>query len=235
MKTSTAMTVGLLLWAAHLAAAEPQVPVDDRNQLAGIQWIVGDWKGVGQPRRGSTRGAWQEECEWVWKFDETGASLVVEAKNGKFLKNGELRWSESPGEFALKLQTEQSEASARIFHGKLDESGRLLLSRSDSTDGEPARISFRKVARGDRLQVLYEKRSSTGRFSRIAEVGYTRKGSGFGKGTGFVECVVTGGLGTIPVMHEGKTYYVCCTGCRDYFNEDPAAVLKEYRERKAEE
>jgi YHS domain-containing protein len=36
-------------------------------------------------------------------------------------------------------------------------------------------------------------------------------------------------------MHEGKTYYVCCTGCRDYFNEDPAAVLEEYRERKADE
>ena len=45
--------------------------------------------------------------------------------------------------------------------------------------------------------------------------------------------MVTGGEGTIAVTHDGKTYYVCCTGCRDYFNENPAEVLAEYRERKA--
>ena len=41
------------------------------------------------------------------------------------------------------------------------------------------------------------------------------------------ECVVTGGLGTIEVTHNGKTYYVCCTGCRDYFNENAEKVLAE--------
>lgn len=47
----------------------------------------------------------------------------------------------------------------------------------------------------------------------------------------WVECVVTGGLGTMPVTFEGQTYYVCCTGCRDYFNDGPAKVLAEYRQR----
>ena len=49
------------------------------------------------------------------------------------------------------------------------------------------------------------------------------------------ECVVTGGLGTIEVSFEGKTYYVCCTGCRDYFNDNPKEVLAEYFARKEEE
>ena len=35
------------------------------------------------------------------------------------------------------------------------------------------------------------------RYARLAEVGMTRKGSGFGKGTNYIECVVTGGTGTI--------------------------------------
>jgi hypothetical protein len=69
----------------------------------------------------------------------------------------------------------------------------------------------------------------------MAEIGYTRKGSEFAKAMGSIECVVTGGLGTIPLTYEGETYYVCCTGCRDYFLENPAAVLKEYRDRKAAE
>ena len=69
----------------------------------------------------------------------------------------------------------------------------------------------------------------------MAEVGYTRKGSDFGKGTTFVECVVTGGTGTIPVTHQGKTYYVCCSGCRDLFNDRPDEVLAEYRAKKEAE
>ena len=45
----------------------------------------------------------------------------------------------------------------------------------------------------------------------------------------------SGGRGTIPVTYKGQTYYVCCTGCRDAFKEDPEKYLKEYAERKAKE
>ena len=73
-------------------------------------------------------------------------------------------------------------------------------------------------------------------FARLAEVGSTRKGSSFAKNAASgPECVVTGGLGTIAVEHDGKTYFVCCGGCRDLFNEDPEGVLADYRERKAAE
>ena len=30
----------------------------------------------------------------------------------------------------------------------------------------------------------------------------------------------------------GETFYVCCTGCRDAFNEDPAKFVKEYKKKK---
>jgi YHS domain-containing protein len=33
----------------------------------------------------------------------------------------------------------------------------------------------------------------------------------------------------------GQKYFVCCTGCRDYFNANPEQALAEYKERKAEE
>ena len=79
-----------------------------------------------------------------------------------------------------------------------------------------------------------EKRGgASGQFERLAEVGYTRQGSGFGKGAAGRECVVTRGLGTIEVTHSGPLYDVCCTGCRDYFNEQPEKVLAEHAARKA--
>ena len=82
---------------------------------------------------------------------------------------------------------------------------------------------------------LERKSPNSDLFVRLAEVGYTRQGSGFGKGSTQRECVVTGGLGTIAVTHNGQTYYVCCTSCRDYFNESPEKVLAEYAARKEAE
>jgi YHS domain-containing protein len=35
------------------------------------------------------------------------------------------------------------------------------------------------------------------------------------------------------VQYKGKTYYVCCTGCRDAFLDDPEGILEEYAERVA--
>jgi len=33
-------------------------------------------------------------------------------------------------------------------------------------------------------------------------------------------------------MYKGVTYYVCCGGCRDAFNENPEKILKDYQARK---
>ena len=43
---------------------------------------------------------------------------------------------------------------------------------------------------------------------------------------------VSGGIGTIPVTYMGKTYYVCCTGCRDAFRDEPEKYIKEFEARK---
>ena len=67
-----------------------------------------------------------------------------------------------------------------------------------------------------------------------AEVGYTREGVTFGVEAGGKkpQCVVTGGLGTMAVTYMGTTYYVCCSGCRDAFNENPAKIIAEYMKKK---
>jgi hypothetical protein len=46
------------------------------------------------------------------------------------------------------------------------------------------------------------------------------------------ECIVTGGLGTIAVSYKGQTYHVCCSGCRDAFNDDPEKFIKAFEEAK---
>src|SRR5438046_1463212 len=72
-------------------------------------------------------------------------------------------------------------------------------------------------------------------FTKVYQVGATKEGEPFASGDGKPECVVSGGLGTIRVSYKGKDYYVCCSGCRDAFKEEPEKYIKEFEERKAKE
>lgn len=216
-----------------VAADTKSKRASDKQSLSKLQDYIGVWRGAGFVRRGSTQGAWLEQADWAWNFDNDRASIQFKAEKAKYLSAGILQTTMEPGKFQLVAKSKDGKQSIK-YSGGLDENGKLVMVADQPKDGFPARISIRMVANGDRLIVLYE-RAAGNRFSRLAEVGYTRKGSNFGKGASFVECVVTGGKGTIPVTHNGKTYYVCCTGCRDAFNDDPEGILAEYRSRKAAE
>ena len=214
-----------------IGADKPDPAASEKAALAAFQDYVGAWRGAGQPRRGSARGAWTEDAAWAWKFADDGPALVMESPEGKYFRSAALR---PVGAGKYELQVARGDNRQVAYSGAPDDNGQLILTTDQPVDDLPARVSIRLVAEGKRMVVLLERRTGD-RYSRLAEVGYTREGSRFGQGTAYVECVVTGGQGTIPVTHEGKTYYVCCTGCRDYFNESPAEVLAEYRERKEQE
>jgi hypothetical protein len=223
------------LVAADDAAKDGPSAAVQKEQLAKMQALVGTWRGVGQPQRGSNKGSWIEGADWAWKFGEGGPSLAVKLDGGKYLSTGELRAADKADEYLLVAKSADGK-SEHTYRGTRDKDGSLTLTADKPAEGMPARVSLRLVASGDRMLVLLEKSSVGGSgFARLAEVGYTRKGSGFGSGATGPECVVTGGFGSIEVTYNGQKYYVCCTGCRDYFNENPEEVLAEYKARKEEE
>ena len=228
------MLIGTIVAAAD-APVEDQTR-DDKRALAGIQNYVGQWRSVGQPKRGSNQGAWTEQSTWAWHFEDGRAEVTAELTGSKYFSKLRLQAGDEPGEFIL-LATPPGNTNAdkpQRFTGVISH-GAVVFTAEEPQGNAPGRLTFRLVAGGDRMLVLYEKGSGES-FTRLAEVGSTRKGSSFARaGANGPECVVTGGLGTIVVEHEGKKYYVCCGGCRDYFLENPADVLAEYRERKASE
>ncbi len=220
------------VWPA--VADGPSSRQQERESLSQLQVLVGAWRGVGQPRRGSSRDSWIENAVWQWSFDDDRPSLKFESPQGRFYRHGRI--------IALDNQQFQLDATRAEgdhidqFRGSLDKDEQLTLLATKNGTGPVARVSIRTVAGGDRLLVLLERRTKpAGRYSRIAEIGYTRKGSGFGQGTTQRECIVTGGAGSIAVTHKGRTYYVCCGGCRDLFEDDPEGVLADYQKQLAEE
>lgn len=208
------------------------VSESQREALGRLQSYVGQWRGVGQVRRGSRNGAWIETADCAWDLSNVDAALEIKSPKAKFFPT--MRFESSRKENAYRMVGLKKDGAKTVYEGKLDNDGVLHLDATTSVDGLPDRLQIRLAAEGKRLVVLYQRRISASRYSRLAEVGFTRKGSGFGSGANFVECIVTGGKGTIPVSFEGKTFYVCCSGCKEYFDDDPAKVVAEYKERVAE-
>lgn len=204
----------------------------DKEALAPLQQLVGQWRGAGFMRRGSTRGAWKESASWSWKFSEGRAAMVFDAPKGRHLKKGRLSPGKTPGIYELKAEL-ADKGQAVLYAGRKNKDGKLVLeAKKPPPDGAPAKISLSILVGGKRLAVLFEGRNrASGRHYRLGEVGYTRSGESISKGTGQPECIVTGGRGTIPVEHKGDSYTVCCRGCLDAFNENPEQILAEWRDR----
>jgi hypothetical protein len=222
-----------LIFAAVAAEGTKSAP-GAKEKLAALQYLVGEWKGVGQLQRGAISGAWREKVGWAWQFGEGNAALSAAFEEGKYFSKAQVSSTDQPGKFILRA-TPAGGGEEVLYDGQQDAEQKLIFTSAKAAEGAPARISMRIVANGARLLMLYEKRAPGNQYARLGEVGYTRVGSGFGQGSSGRECVITGGLGTIAVMFEGQTYYVCCTGCRDYFNDNPAKAIAEYKERKAAE
>jgi hypothetical protein len=226
------LAAGLALW-HEVAHGDEQIAADKRA-LSPLQPYVGGWRGVGQPKRGSNQGAWTETCEWNWQFEDGRAALVARLDHDKYFASFRVQPAERPSRFEV-LATPTGDSKSQRFAGAIS-GGVLTVADENAPTDRVARISIQLVADGDRMVVLYEKRLGEGAFGRMAEVGSTRSGSSFAKNAASgPECVVTGGLGKVAVEYQGKKYFVCCSGCRDLFNDDPAGVLADYRKRKDSE
>jgi len=104
-------------------------------------------------------------------------------------------------------------------------------------DGDEVRQVTVTMLNEKRTLILFEKKLATASsFNRVAEVGYTREGTRLATSDASgPECIVTGGTGTMEVKYKGQTYYVCCTGCKQAFEDDPEGVIAEAAERRKRE
>lgn len=221
--------------AAAVAAEEstdklsPDQRAAAQTALEEFNSLIGEWRGVGQVRRGSNRGAWMEQAHWVWQFKSDVPAIKYDVEKGKQLKSATLTYD--PRDNTYRLRAHLPDDEQRDFAGQLEDN-KLQLESSPDDDGTVYRITVTRLNE-KRTLVLYEKRGEKRqRFSRIAEVGYTREGTKLAEvGGGSPECIVTGGKGTSTIEYKGTTYYLCCSGCREAFLEDPEGIIAEAKER----
>lgn len=200
-----------------------------KTALQQFNELIGGWRGTGQPRRGSNAGAWQETAEFVWEFKGEVPAINYVVKDGKLATQGRITWDANAKSFQMEFVAPDN--TTRAMTGTWDD-GKIIFNSAVDDGGEVHRLTITPLNE-KRTLVLHEKKKETAAaFNRIAEVGYTREGTRLAiSGSGQPECIVTGGLGTMTVSYMGKTYYVCCSGCKQAFEDDPAGIIAEAAER----
>jgi YHS domain-containing protein len=229
------VAVGLaaLVAGGSLAAQQDDAAAPSReipSPFARFEYLVGSWKGTGVPTANRVRG-WTETHAWAWKFEKgVPIGLNVTMQGDKALSKGQLRYEPATKRYVLG----GSDAAGKpvAFAGTLDKAGKTLtLDRVGPTSGgSKQRLTLFPNANFVRYTIaVAEQEEGAPQFKRMIEVGVTKEGEAFAAGGAAADlpkCIVTGGAATMTVSFQGKSYPLCCTGCRDEFNDNPEKYLK---------
>ena len=117
------LTCGLLLalTAVWARAASDDAPKTSKEALQALNDFIGEWKGTGgpdKPKPGPRDPIWKESLEWVWKFKGDDAWLVINFKDSKNYKSGEMRYLLDKKVYQLTLTGKDDKKT--VFEGPLD-------------------------------------------------------------------------------------------------------------------
>jgi YHS domain-containing protein len=219
-----------------LLSADAPAPKSAKEGLQPFNDLIGSWRCTGTPaglREEQLTNFWTETLAVEWQFKGADAWLRLDFKKDKDSKKeprfskGELRYRVATNDYELKLLTTQQKAL--VYTGSLDDR-KLTLERPDGSNIERLVVSLLHSNRF--LYRLDTRPADKSLFAMVWKVGATKEGESFATGDGGPECIVSGGKGTIAVAYQGKTYYVCCSGCRGEFLESPQKYIAEYEAKK---
>jgi hypothetical protein len=222
------MTSAIALFLLVAPAADAPAPKSAKEALQPFNVLIGSWKGTGMPegtREERQNGLWIETLRWSWTFKGDDAWLVVTIDKGKYFTDGELRYNAGKGNYQLTLTAHDK--STATFAGTLKDKI-LTLDRTDGGGSEDQRLVFSLLHFNRYLYRMDVKpKGAELGYVKKWQVGATKEGVPFADVPKGPECIVSGGLGTMKVLYQGKEYYVCCSGCRDAFKDDPEKYIKE--------
>ena len=209
---------------AQESQAQTTQQTTQQTALKPLNRFVGQWRGVGQLRRGSSKGAWSEKTSCQWKFQDDKRSVIFKSEGGQQFSRLEIGFDEASQKITLKQTLDDI---TRTYSAPVPKSWSdpVKFTTVPNDDGTTYRFTLHALSDIRSTFLLEKQATPTGSFRRIAGIGYTRSGAKLASSQTKNVCVVTGGTGTIPVSHKGKTYYVCCSGCQQAFEDDPDGII----------
>lgn len=215
---------GLLSGVAAYADDEPVKKVDEKTRLAQLEALepfnalIAEWNGNGfVPGKDKNKTGWEEKSQWVWQL-KGDVCIKFAYTGGKVLSKGTLFYDTKLKQYLLKaVRADKTEAT---YVGEFDEGNKKKMNFTTELSTKEVEKITMDFSDSIRVKVMVE-RTKPGKDPVLAyEIGATKKGEKISGSTeSGPKCLITGGPGTSSV---GGGYFVCCTGCRDAYNENPA-------------
>ncbi|HJZ90234.1 MAG TPA: YHS domain-containing protein [Gemmataceae bacterium] len=226
MKVRVASICLLGLFAATASPADKSEQA--KEALKALNDFVGQWKGSGETKSGKSE-LWKETAEWAWDLKGAEPSLKFKVEGGKQFSEGTLTYLPDKKKYQLTAKT--ADKKEQVYAGEI-KAKRLVLTYDDADTKD--RYTVEMSTNNDGARFVYNvavQKKGVGLSRKLVEVGLSKEGAALAGGKKN-ECIITGGLGTIAVSYSGKTYYFCCTGCRDEFMANPKKYVEEYEKSK---
>jgi len=221
------------MFALTTAAADTKADAAKaKKALQDVGDFVGQWNLEGQSKATGKQTSWKETASWGWKFKDGDAWITFDVKDGKYFTKGDLKYL--PEKKLYQLTLADKDGKEQVFTGEYKRQ-KLVLERKDDKTGDVYRLGMNTLSEGVRFALQYEVQTGgKGLFETKYKAAGTKEGEAFagGKGNKKPDCIITGGTGTMAVSYKGKTYYVCCSGCKEEFEANPKKYVDAYEKGK---
>jgi YHS domain-containing protein len=192
-----------------------------------FEHMIGGWKGMAIPAANRLKG-WEEIHNWAWKFVKgVPVGMSLELKNDKTLARAQLTYDAATRQY--RLEGTDGAGKPVVYVGSLEKKA-LVLNRVGPTVEGKDRITIRPNANMIRYTMDFDRQEpGAPQFKNLTAIGLTKEGESFAAGGSAAElpkCIITGGTANMTVTYQGKTYPICCSGCRDEFNDNPEKYVK---------
>ncbi len=218
----------------------PEKQLDEvKKALKPIQVVLGPWHAI------IDKTKTYEDLQWVWDWrtDRAQPALAMATKEeGAYFKTARLTYLVEEEKFQMTLN--DKDGKQRVLQG-------VFTAEPTDKPGEdkkqtPQRTYKLQVTEigdaKDRWQIVMNQQDNNrylfelsqlrgSRFVRFDTMASQREGTSFAlDDSDFKEktCVISQGLGTTQVSYKGKSYWVCCSGCKAAFEEDPEKWIAKF-------
>ena len=212
------------------------------ERLKPLQVLLGGWRGTTRREFDGFKAV--DQHEWVWDLQsERENPALVMSSGGKspYVDEARLTWRNEFKDFQLTVTSPEDEK--RVFvgqfskpvedvagdDGKLQRTFALTFVQTEPADAkEQFQYTFNQQENNRYLMEISKKRGKAA-FRRFDTVSTQRDGTSFALSDsdyGEKTCIISAGLGTISVSYKGQTYWVCCSGCKAAFEEEPERWIK---------
>ncbi len=216
--------------------------------LKPLQIMLGDWGGITFKKTDGFSSV--ETLDWVWDLQTNPQqpALVMQADKSRYYENARLTYLTDKQMYQLMITNKDGDK--RIYEGDfsvpvakvegdadpniLQTTYKLSLSLVDPpNERKHAQITLNQQNNDRYLFEIYDLRGDS--VARVDTITTRRKGTSFAKSDsdyGDKTCVISGGLGTSQVNYQGKSFWVCCSGCRKAFDADPEKWIAKHEANK---